>query len=175
MSNISQEIKRIIYVDPQKYSNLVLSDKHEVARIVGHLNRNIKNREEFPVLLMGPGRWGTTTPSLGVPVRFAEINNVVALAEIAFSEGNLMPELSFGTHFFQDLVETNIFYAALFPEKKGVLFNPQLFGNLKNLFTELVPESARFSDVIGVYEIEGKKLKIMSDVVEQKVICFLNE
>ncbi len=78
----------------------------------------IKSKEELPALLMGPGRWGTTTPSLGVPVKFAEINNIAVLAEVAFSAGNLMPELSFGTHFFQDLVETNIFYIALFPDKK---------------------------------------------------------
>ncbi|MFA6356262.1 MAG: PEP/pyruvate-binding domain-containing protein [Candidatus Omnitrophota bacterium] len=170
--NVSQRIKRIIYVDPEKYNKLVLQEKHEIARIVGGLNRNIKDREELPALLMGPGRWGTTTPSLGVPVKFAEINNVAVLAEIAFSDGNLMPELSFGTHFFQDLVETNIFYVALFPEKKGVVFNKEWFGRLKNLFAELVPESAKYKDLIGVYDVGDKGLRIMSDVVSQKVVCF---
>lgn len=170
--NISQEIKRIICVDPEKYSELVLSDKYEIARLVGSLNRDIKNREELPVLLMGPGRWGTTTPSLGVPVKFAEINNVTALAEVAFSAGNLMPELSFGTHFFQDLVETNIFYLALFPEKKDIVFNYQWLRKEKNLFTELMPESAKYKDIIGVYDVSDKNLKIMSDVVTQRVISF---
>jgi hypothetical protein len=170
--NVSQRIKRIIYVDPEKYNKLVLQEKHEIARIVGGLNRNIKDREGLPALLMGPGRWGTTTPSLGVPVKFAEINNVAVLAEIAFSDGNLMPELSFGTHFFQDLVETNIFYVALFPEKKGVVFNKEWFGRLKNLFAELVPESAKYKDLIGVYDVSDKGLRIMSDVVSQKVVCF---
>ena len=121
---------------------------------------------------MGPGRWGTTTPSLGVPVKFAEINNVVALAEIAFSAGNLMPELSFGTHFFQDLVETNIFYMALFPEKKDVIFNSEFLAQTKNLFTEIMPEFVKYENVIGVYDVGNKGLKIMSDVVSQKVVCF---
>ena len=170
--NISQQIKWIITVDPQKYSNLVLSSKYEVARIIGKLNRNIKSRKEIPTLLMGPGRWGTTTPSLGVPVKFAEINNVAALSEIAFSTGNLMPELSYGTHFFQDLVETNIFYVALFPEKEGVVFNEIWLSELKNLFTELIPESPRFGELIGVYDVGAKGLKIMSDVLSQKVIAF---
>ncbi|MFA5115783.1 MAG: PEP/pyruvate-binding domain-containing protein [Candidatus Omnitrophota bacterium] len=170
--NVSQRIKRIIYVDPEKYSKLVLQEKHEIARIVGGLNRNIKDREELPTLLMGPGRWGTTTPSLGVPVKFAEINNVAVLAEVAFSAGNLMPELSFGTHFFQDLVETNIFYVALFPEKKGVIFNREWFGRMKNLFAELVPGSAKYKDLIGVYDVSDKGLRVMSDVVSQKVVCF---
>ncbi|MDD5005404.1 MAG: PEP/pyruvate-binding domain-containing protein [Candidatus Omnitrophica bacterium] len=170
--NISQKIGRIIYVDPQGYSKLALSDKHEVARIVGSLNRDIKDREALPTILIGPGRWGTTTPSLGVPVKFAEINNVTALAEIAFSAGNLMPELSFGTHFFQDLVETNIFYVALFPENKDVIFNNQWLTQLNNLFVELMPQSKKYEDIISVYDTSDRGLKIISDVVSQKVICF---
>jgi len=170
--NISQKIEWVIYVDPGKYSKLILSDKYEVARIVGKLNRTIKDKEELPTLLMGPGRWGTTTPSLGIPVKFAEINNIAVLAEVAFSEGNLMPELSFGTHFFQDLVETSIFYVALFPEEKKAVFNQAWLKESKNIFTDLIPESAKFEDIIGVYGVGGRALKIMSDVISQKVICF---
>ncbi|MDD5120483.1 MAG: PEP/pyruvate-binding domain-containing protein [Candidatus Omnitrophica bacterium] len=170
--NISQKIKWIIYVNPEKYNKLNLTDKYEIARTVGKLNAIIKNKEEIPALLMGPGRWGTTTPSLGVPVKFAEINNVAALCEIAFSAGNLMPELSFGTHFFQDLVETNIFYLALFPEKKEVLFNDKYLERFENLFIKLIPECARYDEVIGVYDAGAKNLRIMSDVISQKVVCF---
>jgi hypothetical protein len=170
--NISQKIDWVVYVDPEKYSGLVLSDKHDIARIVGKINRMIKEKSELPTLLMGPGRWGTTTPSLGVPVKFAEINNVAILAEVAFSEGNLMPELSFGTHFFQDLVETGIFYVALFPDKKEVLLNKKWFSGSKNLFTELIPESTKYEDLISVFDVSSRGLKIMSDVVSQKVVCF---
>ncbi|MCX5696316.1 MAG: phosphoenolpyruvate synthase [Candidatus Omnitrophica bacterium] len=170
--NISQKIEWVIYVDPGKYSKLILSDKYEVARIVGKLNRTIKDKEELPTLLMGPGRWGTTTPSLGIPVKFAEINNIAVLAEVAFSEGNLMPELSFGTHFFQDLVETSIFYVALFPEEKKAVFNQAWLKESKNIFTDLIPESAKFENLIGVYGVGDRALKIMSDVISQKVICF---
>jgi hypothetical protein len=170
--NISQKIEWVICVDPEKYSKLILSDKHEIARIVGKLNRTIKNKDELPAMLMGPGRWGTTTPSLGVPVKFAEINNIAVLAEVAFSAGNLMPELSFGTHFFQDLVETNIFYVALFPEKKEVMFNKGWLTQFQNLFTKIIPESPKYEDLIGVYDVSQRSLRIMSDVVSQKVICF---
>lgn len=169
--NISQRIDWVIYVDPEKYNKLLLSDKYDIARIVGNLNRMIKDKEELPTLLMGPGRWGTTTPSLGVPVKFAEINNVAVLAEVAFSAGNLMPELSFGTHFFQDLVETNIFYVALFPEKDDSLFNLSWFRQSKNLFSELMPESVKYEGIIGVYDAGKKPLRVMSDVVSQRVIC----
>lgn len=170
--NVSLEIKRIVYIDPEKYSGLTLSDKHEIARITGALNRELKNKQEMPALFMGPGRWGTTTPSLGVPVKFAEINNVAALAEISFSAGNLMPELSFGTHFFQDLVETGIFYIALFPEKKEVVFDSKWFSRFKNLFAEIMPQSSKYKDVVGVYDVSAGGMRIMSDVVSQRVICF---
>ena len=72
--SISQPIKRIIYVDPQAYVEIPISQKYSIARLVGKLNRQIANREITPTILFGPGRWGTTTPSLGVPVNFAEIN-----------------------------------------------------------------------------------------------------
>lgn len=170
--NISQQIKRIIYIDPEKYSKLVLSDKYEVARIVGSINKGIKDREELPSILMGPGRWGSTTPSLGVPVRFAEINNIAVLVEVAFISGNLMPELSFGTHFFQDLVETNIFYVALFSDKEGAVFNTKWLDRFENVFMKLAPQSLKYNDVISVYDVEKKDLRIMSDVVSQKVVCF---
>ncbi|MFA6142737.1 MAG: PEP/pyruvate-binding domain-containing protein [Candidatus Omnitrophota bacterium] len=170
--NISQEITRVIYVNPEKYNELEGSDKYEIARLIGALNRDIVSREKIPTLLMGPGRWGTTTPSLGVPVKFAEINNITVLTEISSSKLNLMPELSFGTHFFQDLVETKIFYIALFPEKEGIVFNYDWLKKEKNIFAKTLPQSAKYKDVISVYDVNDKCLKLMSDVVSQKIICF---
>ncbi|MFH1061900.1 MAG: PEP/pyruvate-binding domain-containing protein [Candidatus Omnitrophota bacterium] len=173
--NSSQRIKRIIHVDQVKYIKLVQSDKYQVARLVGELNRKIEDREGLPTLLIGPGRWGTTTPSLGIPVKFAEINNVSVLVEVASAADNLMPELSFGTHFFQDLVETNIFYVALFPGKTNVMFNTKWLAQSKNLFAELIPQSAKYENLIGVYDVSDRDLKIMSDVVSQKLVCFSSQ
>ncbi len=173
--NISQDIKRVIYVDLKRYSDLALSDKYEIARTVGILNRGIEDKESLPTLLIGPGRWGTAMPQLGIPVKFAEINNITALTEVASTAENLMPELSFGTHFFQDLVETNIFYIALFPEKEDITFNQKWFSGSKDLFLELMGQSAKYKDVISVYDVSERSLTIMSDVVSQKVICFSNQ
>jgi hypothetical protein len=77
--SISQPIKKIIYVDPQAYIETPISQKYSIARLIGKLNRQIANREKTPTLLFGPGRWGTTTPSLGVPVSFSEINKITVL------------------------------------------------------------------------------------------------
>jgi hypothetical protein len=170
--SISQPIKRIIYVDPASYVQMTLSQKYDIARLVGKLNRQIPDRETTPTILLGPGRWGTTTPSLGVPVSFAEINKVAVLAEVAYEGGNLMPELSFGTHFFQDLVESDIFYAALFPQKENVVFNKDKLAEMPNLLTDLFPEEHKYDNVVKVYGVDSDQLQIMSDIVSQKVICF---
>ena len=170
--SISQPIKRIIYVDSKAYVESPISQKYSIARLVGKLNRRVANREITPTILFGPGRWGTTTPSLGVPVSFAEINNITVLVEIAYEGGNLMPELSFGTHFFQDLVESDIFYVALFPKKESVVFNQNKLSQMPNRLTDIFPEERKFENVVKVYELDVGQLQIMCDVVSQKVICF---
>jgi hypothetical protein len=138
---------------------------------VGRLNKRLCDKQNNPTLLMGPGRWGTSTPSLGVPVSFSEINNVAALAEVAFTSGGLMPELSFGTHFFQDLVETEIFYLALFPESDYCRINNDFLHGQGNLLEGLMPASSRFRKIVKVIRLE-QELQLMSDVVAQKVVCF---
>lgn len=170
--NISQPIHRVIWVEPRAYVPLPLSDKYEVARLIGRLNRHIADRRENPTLLMGPGRWGTTTPSLGVPIHFAEISNMAALAEVAFTSGDLMPELSYGSHFFQDLVETDIFYLAVFPENKGVFFDSTWLDALPNALEETMPADARFRTVVKVCEIPAEGLRLMADIVSQRLLCF---
>jgi len=171
--SISQPIKRIIYVAPQAYAETPISQKYSIARLVGKLNRQIPNRETTPTILFGPGRWGTTTPSLGVPTSFSEISKITVLVEIAYEGGNLMPELSFGTHFFQDLVESDIFYVALFPQKEGVVFNKDRLLAMPNLLTNFLPEESKYEDVVKVYEADSDQFQIMCDIVSQRVVCFL--
>ncbi len=171
--SISQPITRIIYVDPRAYVEMPVSQKYSIARLIGKLNRKIADRETTPTLVFGPGRWGTTTPSLGVPISFSEINKITALVEIAYEGGNLMPELSYGTHFFQDLVESDIFYVALFPQKENVVFNKEILLKMPNLLTNFLPEEQKYQDVVKLYEFGSDKLQIMCDIVSQKVICFL--
>jgi hypothetical protein len=169
---IAQAIRQIIFVEPQAYSDLTQTGKYDIARLIGRLNKLIKDRNDMPTLLLGPGRWGTTTPSLGVPVRFAEINNIRILVEIALMSDNVMPELSFGTHFFQDLVETDIFYIALFPENPGVMFNRSIIDALPNRLIDLLPDSARYEHVVKAIDVPDSSLKVMADIISQKVVGY---
>ena len=170
--SVSQPISRIIYIDPQGYSRLTLSGKYDVARLVGRLNKLIDSRRDLPTILMGPGRWGTTTPAMGVPVTFSEINNIAAIAEIAYQYGSLIPDLSFGTHFFQDLVEMDIFYMAIYPERDKVFFNMAWLESRINKLAELLPADAAYADVIRVIDMDKQDLRLMSDVVSQQLICY---
>jgi len=170
--SISQSIHRVIYIDPEGYIGLPMGRKYDVARIVGKLNGQVKNKEQEVIMLIGPGRWGTTTPSLGVPVSFSEINNMSVLCEVSYPSGNLMPELSYGSHFFQDLIEGGIFYTALFCEKNDVVFNRGQFDNHPNMLEAVLPGSAKYEDVIRVYDMKDAGLKILADVISQTVVCF---
>ena len=173
--NISQAIDRIIFIEPGAYSSLPLYQKYEVARVVGFLNRQIKNRSELPTMLLGPGRWGTTTPMLGVPVHFADISNMTVLGEIASVEGNFMPELSFGTHFFQDLVENRIFFVAIFPWQEGVVYDASWLGSLPSVLEQVAPDKATLAQIIKVYDVRRSGVRIIADVVKQQLICSRSE
>ncbi len=172
--SVSKNIARIIYIDPKGYTGLQLSQKYSIARLVGKLNKTIQGREEMPTILFGPGRWGTTTPAMGVPVTFSEINNVAVIAEIAYKEGSLIPDLSFGTHFFQDMVEMDIFYMAIYPEQEDVIFNLSLLRSLPNILEELVPGNPEYANIVRVYDVSKKKLVLAADIVAQKMVCFFN-
>ncbi|HEY6838934.1 MAG TPA: PEP/pyruvate-binding domain-containing protein, partial [Geobacteraceae bacterium] len=171
--NVVRPIRRVIAIDAPAYSELDLSGKYEVARLVGRLNRLVDGRDALPTLLIGPGRWGTSTPSLGVPVRFAEIANAVAIVEVAFPIGGLLPDLSFGSHFFQDMVEADIFYAALFPGRSTTFFNNDLLSRATNQLTVLLPEEERYEGVVRVVDFTEQSLELRADIISQETLCFL--
>ncbi|MDP1732997.1 MAG: PEP/pyruvate-binding domain-containing protein [Sulfuritalea sp.] len=168
--SIVQPIGRVIAVDPEAFMGMSQSDKYELARIIGRLNREVVARDAVPTLLLGPGRWGTSTLRLGVPVRFAEINAMTAIGEVAFSAGGLQPELSFGSHFFQDLVETGIFYVALHPERPGCFLNAELLRVQPNRLAELLPDDARFAPALRVLDM-ADGYQLLADIVSQRVVC----
>jgi hypothetical protein len=174
--NISIGIDRIIYVDPKAYCALATqSEKYDIARVVGILNRQAESRSRSAVMLLGPGRWGTSTPSLGVPVTFAEINNISVLGEIAFATANAVPEISFGTHFFQDLVETGIFYVALYPDDSRATLNRRFFDSIAKGLKWYAPQYSKYENVVKVFDAKGSHIRIAADIVTQNVCCYFQK
>jgi len=164
-------VDRLIWVDPRAYMAASTAERHEAARIVGRLNEALGRGEPTSVLLCGPGRWGTSTPSLGVSVRFAEISHVTALVEIASQEVGIVPELSYGTHFFQDLVENETFYAALAVDRADCELHSDYVDRLENLLPTLLPDAADYQHLVRVADVRDRGLTLYADVVRQEAIC----
>jgi len=158
------DITHIVYVDPQSYAEL--SDRNkmlQVGRAISKLNKTLPKRK---FILIGPGRWGSRGDiKLGVSVTYSDINNTAVLIEVARKKGNYVPDLSFGTHFFQDLVEANIRYLPLYPDDDRVIFNEKFLNSSENIFSELVPDYAYLKDTIKVIDVVnstgGSILKIL--------------
>ncbi len=169
--NSSIPVSSLVYINPKAYTGLSISDKYEVARITGRINRLIPSGVPGPVILIGPGRWGTSTPSLGISVNFYEINAFSALIETSFPEGGLMPEFSFGTHFFQDIVEAGILYAGLMKEEGAEGPYTGLLEKLPNLFSRVLPGYGKFENVIGIYDLSETGMRLISDIKSRKLLC----
>lgn len=160
-------VRYAVFVEVEPYLALPESRKYSVARRVGELNAALKGKG---AVLIGPGRWGTTTPSLGVPVSFAEINKFVCMCELAYSSHGLRPELSYGSHFFQDLVESGIFYAALYQGEDGCQFNKAIFDSYPDAYSALTGDST-LAGIIKVYDLGENGAILYSEISGQD--CFL--
>jgi len=159
----TSDITHIVYVNPQEYSRLPdRSSMVDVGRAVGRLNRLLPKRQ---FVLMGPGRWGSRGDiKLGVSVTYSDINNTAALIEVARKKGNYLPDLSFGTHFFQDLVEADIRYLPLYPDDKDIIFNETFLRGSTNIFADMVPEYAHLASTVRLIDVpsitNGKVMRI---------------
>ena len=173
-----ENIRYIVYVDGNGYKNLKSkSDMLSVGNAVGMLNSHLPRRK---YILMGPGRWGSRGDiQLGVRVTYADISNTALLIEIARQQQSYVPELSFGTHFFQDLVESNISYLPLYPDDKDIVFKEGFFKNQPNHLSEFLPHYKELSDVIYVIDLSeysvNKSLSVYMNADLNQAVAFINE
>ncbi len=169
--NINLGMDRVIGVEASAYALLTVQQKYALAHHVGAITRQAPRG--CRQLLVGPGRWGTSSPELGVPVKFADISRVAVLVEVAEMGSGMVPDLSFGSHFFLDLVETGIAFVALFPGEAGTDYRPQwLTRHGEPLAAEELPgcEDRAVASAVRVYTCQG--LTIGSDVVSQRLVAW---
>jgi len=172
------DITHIVYVVPEEYGKLPTPEMmKEVGRAVGRLNTLLPKRK---FILMGPGRWGSRGDiKLGVSVTYADINNTAMLIEVARRSGNYVPDLSFGTHFFQDLVEAQIRYLPLYPDETDVVFHEGFLLGSDNLLGELAPEFADLADCLRVIDVAavtgGQILRVYMNADLEEAVAVLDE
>jgi len=171
-----RDIRKIVYVDPEAYAGMTApSEMAAVGDAVSRLNARLPRRS---FILMGPGRWGSRGDiRLGVKATYSDISNSAMLIEIARKVGNYVPDLSFGTHFFQDLVESNIRYLALYPDEPGNIFARDFFRNSANILAELLPEYEFLSSVLHVIDVPavtgGAELQVVMNADSEFALGFL--
>ncbi len=168
-------IRYIIFVDPQSYYRLSnQTTKLELGRAIGRLNKRL---EQETFILIGPGRWGSANLELGVRVTYADIFNTKVLVEMAVAQDGHMPELSYGTHFFQDLVESGIHSLALHLGEGDGRFQWSFFHQSPNMLASLSPQDAPLSDYIKVIDIANiaanLRLNVLMDGAAEKAIGYL--
>lgn len=174
-TGLIEDIEYIVYIDPSRYDAVPTRQRRvEIGHVVGRINRRL---EAGSFTLIGPGRWGSNDIRLGVPVKYSDINHCRLLIEVARQKDGFAPEVSFGTHFFQDLIEANIHYLPLYPDDKDVRYNETFFNQSSNILSQIVPDDTAFEDEIRVIHIpgasNGRRLTIAMDGDTDHALAYL--
>jgi len=174
-STIIPDIEYVVYVCPRRYGRLsTYDDKFAIGRVISRLNRLLQDKR---FALFGPGRWGSNDINLGVRVGYEDINHTLILGEVAFAREDYTPEVSFGTHFFNDLVEAQIAPVAIFPDQPDTIFNEKFFMQSHNQLPSMSAEFELYQTVIHVVHVpssgEGRFLQVYQNNEAQKGIGFL--
>jgi pyruvate, water dikinase len=173
------QLQAFIYIVPERYGILSIQDRYAVARLIGEINNKLPiPNEKNDIMLLGPGRWGTSSPSLGVPVNFNDINHVTILCEIVAMHENLIPDVSLGTHFLNELVEMEMLYLSMYPNQKGDILNRDFFTSAPNHLIELLPNQSKWEETVRVIytndinDTEAISVICIADAREQRVLCY---
>ena len=171
------DITHVVYVGADEYSHLPDQDSmRDVGRAVSRLNKLLPKRQ---FILIGPGRWGSRGDiKLGVPVTYSDINNTAMLIEVARQSGNYLPELSFGTHFFQDLVEASIRYLPLYPDDPATAFNEIFLRKSPSVLKSLLPEFGYLEETLRVIDVPletgGLVLRVLMNADIDQAVAYLS-
>ena len=158
----------VVYVDPVNYYNMPYKDKPAVARLIGKLNWHYRDQGKHMMLIV-PGRIGTTSPELGVPTSFADISAFEIICETEEIKAGYNPELSYGSHIFQDLVEAQILYTAVFNDTKTIRFNPGVLKNCPDLIASF-GDIESLTDIVHVYDVSNAGSNVYNDIANEHLV-----
>jgi len=171
-----RNLEYVVLIDPRDYEKLATKDEMlRVGRAVSGLNQALPERR---FVLMGPGRWGSRGDiRLGISVTYSDISHTAMLVEIARQRGSYLPDVSFGTHFFNDLVESGIAYLPVYPDDARVVWNEGFLEGAPNALAEVLPAYADLAHVVRVIHVpavaQGRFLQIVMDAEADRALAFL--
>ena len=166
-----EPIDYIVWVDPQKYYEYEYAKKPDVARLISRINQHFEDTDKKLMLLV-PGRIGTSSPELGVPVVYAEISQFSAICEVAYGKAGYHPDLSYGSHMFQDMVEADVYYGAINDNSKTRLYRPELLTRYPEVLKDILPgESQELADIVKVHDVSRSGATLTLDAQEGRAVC----
>ena len=154
----TDNIYHIMYVNPDTFKR---ESTQDIAKEIELLNKKLGSKN--PYLLIGPGRWGTADPWLGIPVEWDQISNVKSIVEIGIEELN--PDPSFGSHFFQNIANLRIGYFTINKKYHKEYIDWNWIKSHRNKFSQ------KFVNVISL----NKPLFIKIDGINSQGIILKNE
>ena len=166
-----EPIDYIVWVDPQKYYEYEYAKKPDVARLISRINQYFEDTDKKLMLLV-PGRIGTSSPELGVPVVYAEISQFSAICEVAYGKAGYHPDLSYGSHMFQDMVEADVYYGAINDNSKTRLYRPELLTRYPEVLKDILPgESQELADIVKIHDVSRSGATLTLDAQEGRAVC----
>ena len=163
-------VDMVIYIDPVRYYNMPYRDKYRIRDVLSAVNWKMRGQGKR-ILLLTPGRICTSSPELGVPSAFSDISEFDMIAEISETEAGYMPELSYGSHIFQDLVEAGILYTAVFKDESTLQFCPELLNGMPDLVKEYTNEAEQVEGIIRICDAAGSGLTLYYDMSTEHVMA----
>ncbi|MCR4584302.1 MAG: PEP/pyruvate-binding domain-containing protein [Lachnospiraceae bacterium] len=167
------ELDIIVLVDPVKYYNMPYKEKDLVARLISKISWHYRDMNKHLMLIV-PGRVGTSSPELGVPTSFSDISAFEVICETEESKAGYNPELSYGSHIFQDLVEAQILYTAVFHNEKTLRYAPEKLEAFPDIVGEF-EEKEMLKDIVHVYDLSNRKCAIYNDIANEHLLIVLSK
>ena len=165
-----EKLDIIVWVDPQKYYEYPYAKKPDAAHMIGVINQYFSQQGRHMMLLV-PGRCGTSSPELGVPVKYSDVSCFSAICEVAYSKAGYNPSLSYGSHMFQELVEADIYYGAINENSKTKIYRPDYLNTFHDVFGEIWPDKAEFGNMIRVFDVSENHARLLLDAKEGRAVC----
>lgn len=170
-----ENIRYILFVPPEAYYSLETENaRKDLGAVISKLNAALPEKS---FICVGPGRWGSLNTDLGVYVCYSDICRTGALVEISGKGVGVAPEPSLGTHFFQDLMEAQIFPLAVNLDEPEMTFNRNFFYDTPNSIGKWIScneESSRVVRLIAVADYRpGYRLNLAMDDESSVAVAYL--
>jgi len=160
-------VERVVYVRPGAFAALSEARKRELARVLRTITAFGGN-----TVLIGPGRWGTSTPALGIPVQVQDIGTTRVLVEIDRIHDSLVADLSLGTHFFNEMVEEDLLYLAYREASTADSFAPELVEGEPNALVDTPGVDAQWASVIHIADVSDAPWELRASSQDQAAVLF---